>query len=713
VTLDVTLDVTRHIRLTGGCRADREQWLADNITPVFSVRCHQRLRGPYTGVDTILAAVLPEAAQRWPDLVEQHRFELLYGIPELAAVIGPAPATLASDSPFRERTRFFASDMLRCMSQGIVTFLLAHAERLLAAGERMPVLVFEDVQAAEPTTQEFLALLLRRCDPAVLRLVVSGEDTALPAELAEEIAAWTDRVAAPACGGLGGLGGLGRRTRAALAAAYVASHGTSDDPAEFGAYRVSPAGVRKRLHDEQAALLEPTAGPGLRTGAIAYHREHGSDPRGAGSLALAAAQRYCVEIGFSGAAIDLGIRGRAITDPVRDAKRYDDFTVQLADALIPLGRLDESMELYLELRRRNVTPKVHMATSYAIAMLYTRFFRPRDHEAAIQWQNNAAAIASILPDARERLVFGVFHDNALALIEMHRGNARRALELVEAGIARLDAEMGDREWALHRSQLLYNAARLKVALGDTGAAYADFSALIEMDPYYTDYLCERAKVSRQAGDLAAALADYDRAVRLAPPFPELYYNRGTARVALGDVDGALADFGYVLVMEPRDVDTRLSRADLLLRQGDLDGAMADAATGLAFSPDEPRLLCMLGTIHLERDELEAALDALGRAIVLDAEYPAALLNRAVAYYRSGQGQRSADDLTKVLAIVGNDPDVLLNRALAYRSIGRADLAVADLDRALELPGADLAELRGQRDACLPVLAPVLASAGSR
>jgi tetratricopeptide (TPR) repeat protein len=705
------LTVTRHIRLTGACRADREQWLADNITPVFSVRCHQRLRGPYTGVDTVLAAVLPVAVQRWPDLVEQHRFELLYGIPELAEIIGPAPATLASDSPFRERTRFFASDMLRCMSQGIVTFLLAHAERLLAARERMPVLVFEDVQAAEPTTQEFMALLLRRCDPAVLRLVVSGEDKVLPAELAEEIAAGADRVAAPAAQARGDR--QARRTRAALAAAYVASHGTSDDPAEIGAYRASPPGVRKRLHDEQAALLEPTAGPGLRTGAIAFHCEHGSDPQGAGSLALAAAQRYCVEIGFSAAVIDLGMRGRAITDPVRDAKSYDDFTVQLADALIPLGRLDESMELYLELRRRNATPKVHMTTSYAIAMLYTRFFRPRDHEAAIQWQNNAVAIASILPDARERLVFGVFQDNALALIEMHRGNARRALELVEAGIARLDAEMGDREWALHRSQLLYNAARLKAALGDTGAAYADFSALIEMDPYYTDYLCERAKISRQSGDLAAALADYDRAVRLAPPFPELYYNRGTAREALGDVDGALADFSYVLVMEPRDVDARLSRADLLLRQGDLDGAMADVRTGLAFSPAEPRLLCLLGTIHLERDELEAALIALGRAVALDAEYPAALLNRAVAYYRSGQGQRSAEDLTKVLAIVGNDPDVLLNRALAFRSIGRADLAVADLDRALELPGADVAELRGQRDSCLNGPQPVLAPAASR
>ena len=698
--------MTRHIRLIGGRQADREQWAADNVAPALSARCHQRLRGPYTGVDTILAAVLPEAAWRWPDLVEQHRFELLYGMPELAEIIGPAPRTLASDSPFRERTRFFSSDMIRCMSQGIVTFLLAHVERMLCACERMPVLVFEDVHAAEPTTQEFIALLMRRGDPAALRLVVSGDDQMLSAELAEQIDTGAERIVCPQL-----RRAESRRTQAELVAAYVAGHGTSDDPLEIGAYQASDPALRQRLHDEQADLLEPAAGPGLRTGAIAYHREHGSDPGGAGSRALAAAQRYCVETGFSAAVIDLGTRGRAITDPVRDATRFYDITAQVASALVPFGRLDQSMELYLELRRRYTLPKIHMTTSYAIAMLYTRFLQPRDHEAAIQWQNNAAAIASILPDACERLVYGVFQDNALALIEMHRGNLRHALELVEAGIARLDAEMGAGEWALHRSQLVYNGARLKAALGDTSAAFADFSALIEMDPYYTDYLCERAKISRQAGDVASALADYDRAVQLAPPYPELYYNRGTAKAALDDTQGALADFGYVLAMEPRDLDTRLSRADLLLQEGDLDGALADVRAGLAFSPDEPRLLCMQGTIQLERGELEAALQALDQAIALDPGYPAALLNRAVACYQSGQGQRSVDDLTKTLALVGDDPDVLLNRALAYRSIGRPDLAVADLDRALELPSADGTELRRQRDACLTGLQSAQASPG--
>jgi tetratricopeptide (TPR) repeat protein len=687
--------MTRHIRLVGARRAGRAAWVAREISPAVTARCHRGLRGPYTGVDTALAAVLPAASRRWPDLVEQHRFELLYGMPELEQIIGQAPLTLASQSPFRERTRFFGSDMIRCMSQGIVTFLVSHARRTVANGDQMPALVFEEVHAAEPTTQEFLALLLRRCDPATLRVVVSGTGEQLPAELEEELGARADRFVTSAL-----PPPPAQRTATELLTAYIAGHGTSDDPAEIAAYQQADPALRARLHDEQADALESGAGPSLRAGAIAYHREHGSDPAGTGSLTLTEAQQYCVEIGFSHAVVDLGMRGRSVTDPVREAKRFCDLTTQAAAALVPLGRLDESIELYLELRRRYTLPKVHMTTSYAMAMMHTRFLQPRNHEVAIQWQNNAAAIASILPEARDRLIFGVFQDNALALIEMHRGNLRHALELLEGGIARLDAELADEEWVLHRSQLLYNRARLKAGLGDPEGAYADFSTLIEMDPYYTDYLCERAKISRKAGDFDAAIADYDRAARLAPPFPELYYNRATAKVEHGDLDGALADFGFVLEMEPRDIDTRLSRAELLLGAGDVDAALADVAAGLSFGQADARLSCMKGTIHLERGETEAALEALNASIALDPQYPAALLNRAVAYYQAGQPQRAVDDLTTVLALVGDDPDVLLNRGIAYQETGRPDLALADFDQALGLPRADTTELHRLRDTCL-------------
>ena len=65
--------MTRHIRLTGTSRAARTAWASQEIGSALVVRCHRRLRGPYTGVDTVLSALLPEASQRWPELVELRR----------------------------------------------------------------------------------------------------------------------------------------------------------------------------------------------------------------------------------------------------------------------------------------------------------------------------------------------------------------------------------------------------------------------------------------------------------------------------------------------------------------------------------------------------------------------------------------------------------------------------------------------------------------
>ncbi|WP_083976501.1 tetratricopeptide repeat protein [Kitasatospora azatica] len=667
-------------------------------------RCHRRLRGPYTGVDTVLRAVLPEAARRWPELVEHHRVELLYGMPEFAELIGPAPRTLAGESSFKERTRFFGAGMIRCMSQGIVSFLLDYARRVRSCGELPAYLVFDEVDQAEPTTQEFIALLVRRADPAQLRVVVCAAPGELPEELAQVLARHTERIdAGPSDGGDRGDGAHpGGRPRSAveLAEAYVLGDGTGSDPAELLAYQQADPELRARLHDLRADELEQASPSwGVRVGALAYHREHGSDRAGAGRLALLAAQRYCVEVGFSAAVIDLGLRGRLVTDPNVDQHDFWEFTHQAAAACIPVGRTVQSMELYLDVIQRFTDPKVHMMTSYSIAMLHTRFLQPRDHDLALRWQNNAVAIAGILPDPAERLTFSVFHDNGLALVEMHRGNLARSLELVESCMARLDAKLTDEQWRLHRSQLLYNRARLLTATGRLDEAFADYSTLIDLDPYYTDYLSERARIHRVRGDFAAALADYDRAVRLAPPFPELYYNRGTARAEAGDDKGALADFGYVLEMEPDDVDTRLARAEMLLESEEFDAAEADVAAGLALRPDEPRLLCMRGTVALQRGALTEAYQALSSALDLDPGYPAALINRAVVHYQQDRYQAAVQDLTATLGLIGDDPDVLLNRGIAYQAEGQLDLALADFDRALTLPGADVAELREQRERC--------------
>lgn len=685
-----------HLRIAGDRHADRLRLIKAHAGKALVVRCHQRLRGPYTGVDTVLRAVLPEAQQRWPDLVGHHHVELLYGMPELAQLIGPGPRTLADDAPFKERTRFYGSGMIRCMSQGVVTFLLEYARLVHAETGAAFEVAFEEVHAAESTTLELLALLVRRADPRLLRVVVSGTAEALPDELQSALASATT-LRAPSSPADEPL--PPQQDPLEWAAAYVNSDCTDDDPRAVRGYREADPQAVAELHDKRAEALEPGATWGMRMGAIAYHRERGGDRAGAGRAALLEAQRHAVATGFSAVVVDLGLRGRGVTDPGTHEHDYWEFTREAASACIPIGRLEQSLELYQDLLRRFTDPKVHMMTSYAIAMLHTRFLQPRDHELAVQWQHNAVAIAGLLPDPAERLTFSVFHDNGLALVEMHRGNRQHALDLVESCIARLDERLDDDQWVLHRSQLLYNRARLLASLGRLDEAQADYTRLVDLDPYYTDYLSERARIHRERGDFEAALADYDRAVRMAPPFPELYYNRGTARAETGDDRGALHDFGYVLEMEPLDLATRVARAELLLEAGDLDGAEADADAGLVLHPGEVQLLCLKGIVLLQREDFQQAVAAFDAVLEQDPHYPAALINRAVAHYHRARHGLAVADLSAALDVVGDDPDVLLNRGIAHLADGRTDLARADFEHALTLPEADVAELRRQRELC--------------
>ncbi|HJQ01923.1 MAG TPA: tetratricopeptide repeat protein [Jatrophihabitans sp.] len=675
-----------HVHIVGDLARQRLAAAELVERPQLVVHCHRNRRGPYTGVDTFIRELLVEAIWKRPDLIEEFRLVLLYGMPELADVIGPAPRDMAASSDFAERTRFYGASMIRCMSQGIVTFVKRYT-----ADSPGRVVLFDGVQDAARTTQQFLALLIRRIPAEQLTVVVGSTGTVL-----EELGGALERHAthrlapnsltAP------------EASPADLAARYVASDGTDDEPACLAAYQALSDAQRAALHDHRADEIEQNATWSIRVGALPYHRERGSDPSGAGSAALAHATQLCTEAGFSEMTVEFGYRGRAVTDP-RDEVTFRKLTIQVSSALIPCGRLSEAMDLLHDLRRRYPSPLTHMTTSYSLAMMYTRFLTPRDHEQAVEWENNAIAIASILPDEDERLMFTGFQDNAMALIEMHRGNLDRALKLVEGALYRADTRMESDAYRLHRSQLLYNRARLLAGLGRKDEAYQIFTVLSELDPHYTDYLSERAKISRRRGDLTAALADYDRAVRLGPPFHELLYNRGSARMEAGDLVGALADFDLVLDMEPTDLETRVIRAELHLAEDRPAAATADIDAGLALRPDDARLLCLRGMLQLA-EHPEAAIADFTAALSLDSNYPAALVNRAVALFQIGDAGSSIEDLSRALEITGDDPDLLLNRGLARAAVGDLQAAVADFDRALALPDADVAELQFQREACL-------------
>jgi tetratricopeptide (TPR) repeat protein len=650
----------QHVWITGRGRQRRLAGLAGELSIVDTDR---RLRGPYTGVGTVLRALVPGAWAADPELVRRHSIEIVCAAPELESLLGAPPPTLTSSASAAERTRWYSRLRTRRIAHGIVEFLRSYAAN---RPEGRLVLAFDGLDRADATDREFVAIALRRLQPSSVLLVVGAGAGSLPDELATAL----------------------RK--------YAVQSTVNGEQSEVDGWE--PA-----AHDERATELIERGEFSLTLGAIPYHvARGGGDPEVAFEAGRAALD-YCHGMGFYDAVLDLA--GDLVELIDRHPDQLGDYryvvlmwTVQ---ALTMLQRADEAEPILFDLLARTSLPRVHLTAYYQLGMLYTRHLTDsrKDHPLAKAYLNTSIAIAALLGDPEDRSFHEVFMGNGLALAEMHTGNLQRSYELVAGGLDRLDRELPDGKHLLHRSVLLHNRAQVLSGLGRPAEALADFDRVIEIDPNYPEYRFDRGNARLKAGDPAGAIADYESAMALTPPFPELYYNRGEARLALGDADGALADYRYVLDLEPDHLEARVSLAALLLEAGEPAAAATEATAGLAELPDDARLLCLLGQA-LEASDQGAALAALDRALAADPQLYQALVCRASIAYGQGRFDDAVGDLDRAVELAGDDPVVLFNRGWAHEAAGRPGAAIADYDRALALPGADQDELLAGRDRCL-------------
>lgn len=649
---------------------------------LMRVDAHRGLRGPFTAAGSVVRALVPDALVRCPELVAAHDVELLTVAQELRGSVPCTRETLTSLAPPQERTRYYAPVRTTRVAHGLVEFV---RDVLLATADGPRTLVLDNVAEADPTDSDWIASMLRRIDPALLRLVVCVSDDVAEGRLADALAAYAVKCTGSDCvvGAASRAPGepddsSGADDAGSLAACYVASDCTSDDVRLHAAYEaLAPAG-RTALHDARAGELEARDEQSLRLGAIPFHRERGSDAEGAGAQALLHALQHCMLMGFYDAVIDLAARASRLLDWTSQPDECWLTTAKATTALAALGRADEAEALYDEACAQSTLPDVHLQAAYGRAMLFTRFFddQRRDHTKAKAHINTAIALSAGFSDARRRAFNLTFNENGLALIEMHLGDGRKALELVTAGLERLDAELDDNDQALQRSVLRHNRAQLLARFGRREDALEEYTLTIASDPHHSEYHFERAAIHRGLGMVQEAMADYAEAIRLSPPYPEPHYNRADLALELGDVESALADYGYVLELDPAFADARLNRASLLLELGDIEGARRDIGAGLGLDPTHAHLHALRALIAHQDGRLDEAHEAFACALRYDTTLVAAWSNRAMLWYEQGEIERAIEDLTSALELDDN-PDIRANRALAYETAGRLREAAAD------------------------------------
>jgi tetratricopeptide (TPR) repeat protein len=650
----------------------------------LAIRCHRRLRGPYTGGGALVRAIVPDLMARDASLVIARAAEVTAIAPDLAGLL-PAPRTLTETASPRERTRFYPASRTVRLSHGVTELVLDWARVMHPGGT---VIAFAELDDADPTDHELVSLLLRRCSPELVTVVAEASDGADDA-LRQALDTYACRVAVvPLPAG---------QPRAADPQLFIDSDGTSQDPALSRAYGELPAGERARRHTARAEQLAASGEPGVRLGAIPYHLERGTDPAGAGVDAIVAAIDDCFARGCYEAAAELAVRGRRIVRREERPKPYWSLTHKLGVCLSYLDRGHEAKEYFSEIRRVSADGDVHMHNSYQMAMLYTRHLPREDHDEdqALEWVNNSIAISDRHPDPKWRVFFGAFARNARALVELHRQDPDAALALVNEAITMTDIDLGPDEQLLHRSVLVYNRAQILAAGGDHAAALRDYEEVIARDPEYGDYYFERAAVQRAAGKFREALADYGTAIRLSPPFHEAHYNRADVRRELGEDDEARRDLDYALELEPDHVDSLVNRADLLLALGFTDLARGDIEHGLSLDPGNVNLLTAQGTLLADAGEVDGAYQSYTAAVREDPAFAAAWANRAVLCYSAGRPAEAAADLDQAIALV-DDPALRANRAIALQDLGEHQRALADLDIAVAtVPGdPDLLYRRG-------------------
>ncbi|NJR71246.1 MAG: tetratricopeptide repeat protein [Synechococcales cyanobacterium CRU_2_2] len=178
------------------------------------------------------------------------------------------------------------------------------------------------------------------------------------------------------------------------------------------------------------------------------------------------------------------------------------------------------------------------------------------------------------------------------------------------------------------------------------------------------------------GDYAGAIADFTAVSQIIPSFSEAYFNRGLAKDLSGDPAGAIADYSQTIALNPRYSQAYTNRGAIYLDSQQLSQALADFDQAIRLDRTNALAWNNRGNTRLALNQFTAALQDYGQAIALSPWDATARFNRGTAYLALGQQERAIADFTAALRL---NP----NYAKASQNLKLAQELSSDLARAPE------------------------------
>ncbi|HYG30462.1 MAG TPA: tetratricopeptide repeat protein [Allosphingosinicella sp.] len=257
-----------------------------------------------------------------------------------------------------------------------------------------------------------------------------------------------------------------------------------------------------------------------------------------------------------------------------------------------------------------------------------------------------------------------------------QGEPRRAIAEIE-GAAGPDAAYAARI-----------RARSLFALGEEGAAAAEFVRAAELGPRDSQVWTDIAGFRRSTGDVAAAIAAADQAVALDPRNDEALRLRGELTRSQYGLSGALPWFNRALEIDPDDVITLLERAATLADLGRMEEMLADTRRVLSLQSGNAMAFYLQAMLAARAGEFELAQTIWQRTEGRFDETPAGMLLGGAIDYESGNVAQAARRLERLVEQQPANRKARRLLAAAQWRLGDAAATIATLRPIAERADAD-------------------------
>jgi tetratricopeptide (TPR) repeat protein len=604
----------------GERRALLRSWLQDadaDGARTWFLPCGFAGGGPWGGVRDLFAGYLEEMEDENSEILRRHDYELVRVLPHLRRSLGTTREGLTELSSDQEHVRNYPADRAFRLVHGLVDLFF---ELNLKTGKRNLVLACDDFDSAGTIGKRFFVELLRRSVHRLpLTLVIATE------------AGRSDEMLAQCPGDI-------PRLRLVPVLAATGERRATDGEREMAA--------REAEELEERVAAEPLEKEVHLVSLIRLWRLAGRPDRALPWLALGL-EIYNL-MGVYDDSVIYGEQALQILKEIcpEDTRFHWKIVAKLFMSYLALKRSAEALRFFsAEAPLERYKPMQKAQICYSLAMVYARYLSDRDFARGEKLLAEGLEYLEQAEVSKEDYHFQyVFNRNGLAMIRQFQGRPEEAIALCRKGYALLQEHLPSDAHRLHRSVLVYNMAQVYAAMGATADAIEHYTAVIAMDPNYSEYYNERGNIYLRLGRLEEALADYQSAIAFSPPYSEVFTNLGQCYRKRGQVELAIEAYSRALDLQPGIVLAHLGRAQAYDEIGELGRAIADYSVALEVDPGlwEARL------------------------------------NRGILLYGEGRLSDCLSDLDAAIRQAPGMAQLYQNRAVVLADLGRTEEAIADL-----------------------------------